>query len=496
MPADIASAAQWMEVGVLDGACPSPAQLGGGIPEGATVARVAFQKGDASPPPIGTLKKASYAFAAAARGSDCGVLATGCTQADVTEARDVSIHLADTGASTAACLAGEACVGGRCIPSSNPDDPTVGAGCSMQLVGAGPLGLPLELSGSDTASAPAAVVTETGFLVAYREYDPVQGAAQITVAAVDEGGALTVGAPTPLPLQCVGSDESDGVGAAYLGGTGVIVSARPACTGTTGAGFDVLSVDATGTVHTTAFDALATGSAVLSNAHSTTLSGAGTGSIAYVDQGSAKVIALAGMQTTGTATRFGGAPPQTLAEVSATVQMLALLGGNGAQLEVQLDLPGADAAAPPTLAGVFGGIAAQGSRAFVVSGGTTGGPPLSYAAYDLGASAVAASGSLTPPGQGDPIGADVASAGDRVFFAAEQPGALSLTVYAHASTTPGLISTLLLSDDPRIPSQQNVRDGRIAVVASDSRVLVTWITAISLGPDDPVGGYALFACSP
>jgi hypothetical protein len=485
-----------MEVGVLDGACPSPAQLGGGIPEGATVAHVAFQKGDVSPPAIGTLKKSSYAFAAAARGSDCGVLATGCTQADVTEARDVSITLVDTSSSTAACVAGEACVGGRCIPSSNPDDPTIGAGCSMQLVGAGPLGLPLELSGSDTASAPAVVVTETGFLVAYREYDPVQGAAQITVAAIDEGGALSVGPPTPLPSQCVGSDESDGVGAAYLGGAGVIVSARPACAGTTTAGFDVLSVDATGTVQTTAFDALATGGALLSNAHSTTLSGAGTGSIAYLDQGSANVIALAGMQTTGAAARFGGAPPQTLAQVSATVQTLALLGGNGTNLEVQLGLPGADAAAPPTLPGVFGAITAQGSRAFVVSGGTTGGPPLSYAAYDLGASAVAASGTLTPPGQGDPLGADVASAGDRVFFAAEQPGSLSVTIFDHASTTPALLSTVQLSTDARIPSQQNVRDGRIALAASDSRVLVAWITATSLGPDDPVGGYALFACSP
>ncbi|MGH7295014.1 MAG: hypothetical protein ACRELB_08775, partial [Polyangiaceae bacterium] len=161
-----------------------------------------------------------------------------------------------------------------------------------------------------------------------------------------------------------------------------------------------------------------------------------------------------------------------------------------------LGLPAADGGAPPTTSGVFGALAAQGARAFVVSGGTLGGPPLAYAAYDLGTSAPAATGSLTPPGQGDPVGADVASAGDRVFFAAEQPGSLSVMVYDHASTTPALRATVLLSDDPRIPSQQNARDGRIAVAASDSRVLVAWLTATSLGPDDPVGGYALFACSP
>jgi hypothetical protein len=36
----------------------------------------------------------------------------------------------------------------------------------------------------------------------------------------------------------------------------------------------------------------------------------------------------------------------------------------------------------------------------------------------------------------------------------------------------------------------------LAVTASDSRVLVVWITAASLDPNDPVGGYALYACAP
>jgi hypothetical protein len=58
------------------------------------------------------------------------------------------------------------------------------------------------------------------------------------------------------------------------------------------------------------------------------------------------------------------------------------------------------------------------------------------------------------------------------------------------------LATVLLADDARIPSQETVRDGRIALAASDSRVLVAWLTATDLGPDDPIGGYALFACSP
>jgi hypothetical protein len=41
-----------------------------------------------------------------------------------------------------------------------------------------------------------------------------------------------------------------------------------------------------------------------------------------------------------------------------------------------------------------------------------------------------------------------------------------------------------------------VRDGRVAVAMSDTQLLVVWLTATDLGPDDPVGGYALYACAP
>ncbi|HEY1696581.1 MAG TPA: hypothetical protein VGG39_30680 [Polyangiaceae bacterium] len=483
-----------MQIGVYEGACPSQDQLGGGIPASGAVAEVAFQKGDDSPPVIGALKKAEYAFAAAARAADCSVVATGCTQADVTEARDVSISLGATSASAGACTSGETCADGRCVPTSDPNDPTLGAGCSMQLVGAGPLGLPLELSGSDTASTPAVVVTEAGFLVAYREYDPNAGAAQLTVAVVDEGGSITIPAPTQLPGQCTGSDESDAVGAAYAGGSGVVVSARPACAGGSGAGFDVFAVDASATVLTSGFDSLA-GAALLSNDHAVALSGATTGYVAYLDQGSANLVGLGGLQTTGAAARFGGAPPQTLAQVAATDQTVALLAGTGTKLELQLGTASVDGGAPFTMPGTFGAVAAQGSRAFLLAG-NTGATSLSFETVDVGATSAAPSTSFTPPGQGGIAGADVAAAGDRLFFAVEQPGALSVVVYDHASTSPVPLATVLLADDARIPSQETVRDGRIALAASDSRVLVAWLTATDLGPDDPIGGYALFACSP
>lgn len=496
LPSAVADAAQWMELGVLPGACPAPAQLAAGIPPTGAVVRLAFQKGDASPPAIGDLKKASYAFAAAARGADCSVLATGCTVVDVTQARDVSITMTATATPTGACSASETCSSGRCAPSTNPDDPGIGAGCSMELVGAGPFGVPIDDSG-DTASAPALAVTETGFLVAYREYSQGDGVARLTVGAIDEGGALTVPTPTMLPGQCPGQDESDAVGLAYLGGTGIVLSARPSCGQGASAGLDALQVDASGNVQKTTFDPTAD-SLGLSDAHAVTLTGASSGWLAYLDNGASAVIALSGLVTQGGPVPFGGGAPQTLAEVTATDQMTALLAGNGSTLDLELEVGASapDGGAPFSMTGTWGAVAAEGSRAYVVHDSGSSAQPLAFSAFDLGGSMAAASATFAPPGQGAVAGGDVAFHGDRVMFAAEQPGALSIVVYDHASTLPTFLTSVLLSSDARIPAQDSVRDGRLAIAASDSRVLVAWMTATSLGPDDPVGGYALYACAP
>jgi hypothetical protein len=41
-----------------------------------------------------------------------------------------------------------------------------------------------------------------------------------------------------------------------------------------------------------------------------------------------------------------------------------------------------------------------------------------------------------------------------------------------------------------------VRDGRLAIAASDTRVAVVWTTGKTLTQNDAVGGYAVFACTP
>jgi hypothetical protein len=520
MPSAVADQAQWMEVGVLPGPCPPPDQLAGGIPRSGTVTRIAFQKGDTSPPAIGDLKKGPYAFAAVARGADCSVLATGCTRADVTETRDVSIQLGPTSAPSGACAAGESCVQGRCAPNVGGGDPTLGAGCSMDLVGAGPLGDPLQPGGSDVSSAPAIAVTESGFLVAYREYDQLGGRARLTLAAIDPQGGITIAPTTTLPGQCPNQDESDAIGLGYLAGAGVVASARPACS-QPNPGFDTFQVDARGAVKKSAFNAATNGQPRLSNAHALALTGSGSGWLAYVDQGGAQVAGLTGLLTQAGATPFGDVPPHTLAQVAVSDKMVALLAAgtgqgapspsdagaleagpagdaaaSGSTLRLQLGTSPGSVGPPYETLGAWGALASEGSRAYVLAEAPGLAQPTSWFAMELGAMAPVATDILTPPGQGDVAGGDVAFHGDFVTYAVEQQGSIAVVVYDHASTTPTFLRTVLLSDDPRIPSQATVRDGRVAVAANDSRVLVVWTTAATLGPSDPLGAYALYACSP
>jgi hypothetical protein len=124
LPSSIASSAQWMEIGVFGGGCPAPTELAGGLPATGTLDRVAVEKGNTSPPAIGTLKKGSYGFVAVARASDCSVIGTGCSSVDVTNARDVSIAVTPTPQPTGACTSDQSCVDARCIASSTARGPS------------------------------------------------------------------------------------------------------------------------------------------------------------------------------------------------------------------------------------------------------------------------------------------------------------------------------------------------------------------------------------
>ena len=81
--------------------------------------------------------------------------------------------------------------------------------------------------------------------------------------------------------------------------------------------------------------------------------------------------------------------------------------------------------------------------------------------------------------------------GDHALFAVEQPAWRNLLVAfgpTRSIACPTPLRSVILANDPRIPSQAHVADGKVAVAASSTQVLVTWVTETILGVDDAVGG--------
>ena len=87
-----------------------------------------------------------------------------------------------------ACGVGASCQAGRCVPANDNSDVSVGAGCSLELLGSGPLANPVG-GGGTLVSAPAIGATSNGgFVVAYREVDPNGAGARLTILPLDSGG--------------------------------------------------------------------------------------------------------------------------------------------------------------------------------------------------------------------------------------------------------------------------------------------------------------------
>ncbi len=68
-----------------------------------SAAHIAFGANDPNPPGIGDLPRGTYAFAAAAKAADCGVIGVGCAVVDVSSSSGVSITLHANDPPTGAC---------------------------------------------------------------------------------------------------------------------------------------------------------------------------------------------------------------------------------------------------------------------------------------------------------------------------------------------------------------------------------------------------------
>lgn len=542
LPGSLVDTAAWFEIGAFkEASCNSLAPLlSGGIPEG-SVKRVAFRRDAKEGPRIGDIPRAAYAFAAVARGDDCAVIAGGCIEADVGDTDSVTVEMDVIDPPAGACGVGAACQAGRCVPANDNADPSVGAGCSLELLGSGPLANPVG-GGGTLVSAPAIAATASGgFIVVYREVDPNGAGARLTILPLDSGG----GAPDPirpgLPGRCANSEETDGIGLALKGDEGMIALARAPC----GAkpALELLNFKATPEVGPFLVSPSPNDARVLLSPARPVAARQNGNVVVYTEAGVARIanmdvtrgitgVSTAQAPTLGT---FGGSMTGiTDAWVAASESILALLAsgkgpvstapppidggadgggpppedagaGDEATLRLLLlpattQLTDLDAAQnrprlPVTFPGAIGSIAAKGARVLVVSDGGGPGRSATFRAFDLNKDQPAVTNGFSVDGQGSVTGVDVALNGDRAYFVAMKPGQIALQVFGNASTTPTPLRNVSFRREPRISGVDTVRDGRVAVAATDTRIAVAWTTARALNNNDHTGGYAIFACT-
>jgi hypothetical protein len=536
IPNSVAGETEWFEIGAFrDASCAAlKPLLGGGIPDGAAK-RVAFNRSEKVAPRIGDLARGSYAFGAVAKSQDCAVLATGCAEVDLDKSDSVEVQLSATDARTGACGQGASCQAARCVPTNDNADPSIGVNCSLELLGAGPLANPIGGAGT-LVSAPGIATTPSGFVIVYREVDPNGTTARVTILPVDNaGGALEPSRP-PIAGRCPSSDENDGIGLAMNGADGRIVLARPACGARPGLEVIRFATKPEVTVDQVAKSADSNAQKLFLSPSSIAALRPGVGdALAFVEDGMARISTLGANAITGPTGTFG-IGQSTGAWATATDKVLAVLaagpgdpvtpqpdagadGGSeggvdggtptstnvGPTLRLVMvpastalgDLVAPDKPRPPiAFPGEIGAIAARGSRVIVVSDGGGPGRSVTWRTFDLNGTAPVDTDGFSIDGKDKVTAVDTTMQGDRVYIAALKTGQIVLQVYANASTKPTQLRQVSFAREPRIPLAQTVRDGRVAVAATSTRVAVAWTTAKALTNNDATGGYAVFACAP
>jgi hypothetical protein len=500
VPTAVASAAAWYEVGVFSGQCPSPSLLVGGIPLEGTVGRLTFSASDTNPPGLGTLANQTYGLAAVARAADCSVIASGCATLPLDSSSTLTISLAAvSGAPAGACDPGTVCTDAICLPSA--DGGGSGTGCALALVGSGPLADPLSPSGT-LLSPPSIVATSSGFLIAYREAASGGGGGRLTTIALDSSGGAAQPIFQTLTAAC---SAADGLGLVFPGNTGTLALATPPCNGGSG---DVTVFSVTGAGQLSMLSS-SPGAVTLASTHALASTPGGL-LLAYTNPATSRAYVAAikngAVAMTPTPVAFGGLGTEASGMVLgsslgtsfiATGKTSADAGG-AMSVTVASEAPDASLGPVPAadvVPATWASAGAVDARVIVATSGPTSGTAVSWLAFDIGTERPATTGSFTPQGSGNVSFAAVALNQDHAFFAAEVGQSLSLVAFDKASTLPVKLREVPFQTLPTVPVGA-LQDGLVAVAASNTRVAVVWGTEASLQPNDAVGGYAVFACTP
>lgn len=505
LPQAISADVKWVEVAAFAGRCPTGEQLVGGLPQIGASKRVAFAAGSPAPS-IGALGSGAYGFAAVARGADCGVLSAGCTVVDVTTARDVHVVTRAVATNPAtACRSNEVCSGARCVPPVGVDDPSFGANCSMQLVGAGPFANAQEVEQLQV-SMPTVIPAGDGFVIGYTEFSQLDGTMQLTLLPISQDGAvLPLPSPTAINGHCKGAFGDDATALA----PGLAVVSRPPCASKSGVELFPLSSTGAVTARNMVLAPQPPGPAMQLSTRSLASVNATLWVLALRVDGTS-VLELSNGATVSASKSFGK-PSDTGVHVarSSGVQIVSVDGAgvnlgdagvpSGSQARVHLTASMGDPIGLTTpddqLPANLSAVAALGTRAFVITDGGGKSTDLVMRAYDFGVKdAPLDIGFGLANGTGPVLSLDAIGGSDRLFVTAARARTIVIEVLDHAtSSTPAFLREVVLSDDLRIP--QAYVDGSVAIAVTKSRVAVAWSNRRALLPfGEPAGSYAVFAC--
>ncbi|MBP9113284.1 MAG: hypothetical protein KBF88_10785, partial [Polyangiaceae bacterium] len=434
---------------------------------------------------------------------------------------------------------GSVCQAAQCVPPTDPNNPATGLNCSLAVTGAGPLGNPTGAPSQDdqVVSYPSiAAIPSGGFAIAYREVAQGGILSRFTSFPIDKNGGA-------YPIQIFGLDNcgvlDDGVGLAFGPSNGGISAYSKPCISTqetetipNGVVFAALDSETKkSAINLAACKGCADPLNVQVSNRSVVWSEARKSFLTVLTQeGQATLSERLPEATVGTregvVLPFGGtAKDHISASISVSPGSTELVGllatskvpysndDSGAPVgtlyanlvnSTQLSSIGSAYRIP----GSWGSVAVAGTRLLVLAGDGEGGITVRALDPDVASPDRLRQTFLDTEALGNIAGsvvrAEIAVLGDRFFVAMEiesiergkRTGDIVVAAYDHAlpPKTPIRFREVRFSRDPRVPSVERIRDGRLAVTAADNRVAVVWATGRELTSNDRVGGYATLAC--
>jgi hypothetical protein len=514
--------AAYVEFAVFPGKCPDDTILAAGLTSSARFRKVVKSK--SALPEVGDLPKEKFGFAAILRDEECGVIGFGCTNADLENTKKIIVAVRAwatpagkndpsaycTPLTGGGCGPGLSCVSGNC-KKANEDD---AGGCSLTIAAAGKLPSPVVATAKVTG--PAITATDSGFVMAYRDQDTESATGFLRAVVFYVSDAGVPGTPGSYELiHCAGKNPSDGVGAAYANGFGLITTSLPMCDAK-GAGAVFLPFDDEGNVSDAAGP---------QNAQSTELT---MGPVSSVAVGSADdtfeviyrtvtatpglervVLEHSGFKTGVNITRPFGDGDFPFGLVATSPQVRALLANTGADVQIQVGPRQGDTLqtlGTVTIPGAasWASMTAWQDRVAVVTPATSGATlkviELGSAAGESG-SAVSEVANLTV-GTGSTAYAGVAALRDHLFIAQAKSGGVTLHNLMDANGTIAVTSggdagtgSVELQSNLGDATLANFSGTQLAMAAARNRVGIVWLTKPTLADGDATGGWALLRCN-